>query len=423
MYKIMNSVNGSVESESNGKSRLETRGLAALGKSESLELTIVNTRPGTASNKSLNNNDRQNEIKNTVGNFGCFMSDGLRKIDFVLVYESKRETRQQIDRRQFFSDNLIKEGLEFEYDHVTESGKTLIFMKLHAPWETLCKLAEELELKMPLKLRDQPIATRSFSSYGERYFEKILEFVFGKKTQHLFDKNLLSNDPQSSVLYKPFTVHSLDKFDIKNRETFFIDRMRIEIVYEILQKAHNDPNDDKKRGIEALIEKSVFHTFFPLHDGSVPVSSSVPPEKYTSRQRLKAGWSSWKSIAQLQPLMDIREYFGEKIGFYFAFMDFYTKMLIFPAIFGLAAFIYGIVFTAFSPELELICHGTETPGRYWMCPICSPPDCEPWPMATEGCIKYQFQFVIDNMATFCLSCFMTAWSVVFLKMWKRRESR
>ena len=36
-------------------------------------------------------------------------------------------------------------------------------------------------------------------------------------------------------------------------------------------------------------------------------------------------------------------YFGEKIGLYFAWLGFYTYMLILPSVVGLLAFIYGIV--------------------------------------------------------------------------------
>ena len=38
-----------------------------------------------------------------------------------------------------------------------------------------------------------------------------------------------------------------------------------------------------------------------------------------------------------------RKYFGEKVGIYFAWLGFYTGMLIPASIFGLLVFIYGII--------------------------------------------------------------------------------
>lgn len=38
-----------------------------------------------------------------------------------------------------------------------------------------------------------------------------------------------------------------------------------------------------------------------------------------------------------------RNYYGEKIGIYFVFLGFYTEMLSFAAVVGLACFIYGLL--------------------------------------------------------------------------------
>jgi hypothetical protein len=46
-------------------------------------------------------------------------------------------------------------------------------------------------------------------------------------------------------------------------------------------------------------------------------------------------WASWKRFYYHQPLHIIRRYFGDKIGFYFTWLGFYTSMLIPPAIIGL----------------------------------------------------------------------------------------
>ena len=56
--------------------------------------------------------------------------------------------------------------------------------------------------------------------------------------------------------------------------------------------------------------------------------------------RLKHSWAlhfRWKELwgANRLPLLEIRDYFGEKIAMYFAFLDFMTKMLMVPVVFGI----------------------------------------------------------------------------------------
>jgi hypothetical protein len=45
----------------------------------------------------------------------------------------------------------------------------------------------------------------------------------------------------------------------------------------------------------------------------------------------------------MQPLNFIANYYGEKMGFYFAWLSFYTSWLLIPAIPGVVLFIYQMV--------------------------------------------------------------------------------
>jgi hypothetical protein len=61
-------------------------------------------------------------------------------------------------------------------------------------------------------------------------------------------------------------------------------------------------------------------------------------------------WNNWarpKKIFTSQPIELINEYFGEKLAFYFSWLDFYTKSLIVPAILGLLVFLYGCIAVAY----------------------------------------------------------------------------
>jgi hypothetical protein len=65
---------------------------------------------------------------------------------------------------------------------------------------------------------------------------------------------------------------------------------------------------------------------------------------------LSKAWRSWLTV----PAGRIREYFGEKIAMYFAFLSFYTIMLIIPSIIGIPIFI--VQFFGFIPRtVEIWC--------------------------------------------------------------------
>ena len=50
--------------------------------------------------------------------------------------------------------------------------------------------------------------------------------------------------------------------------------------------------------------------------------------KISPRLKLVKEWASLKSMFQKQPLDEIRRYFGVKIALYFAWLGFYTSMLV-----------------------------------------------------------------------------------------------
>jgi len=61
----------------------------------------------------------------------------------------------------------------------------------------------------------------------------------------------------------------------------------------------------------------------------------------SQRYLLATEWAAMSKGLKYQPVDAIKEYFGVKIGLYFAWLGFYTHMLIFAAILGLICFLYG----------------------------------------------------------------------------------
>lgn len=70
--------------------------------------------------------------------------------------------------------------------------------------------------------------------------------------------------------------------------------------------------------------------------------------------RVKEGANFFFENLLTQPLDSIAEYFGENIAFYFAYMAFYTRWLVFPSILGVVVFGFQLA---------------ERRLDHWMCPI------------------------------------------------------
>merc|ERR1711923_599662 len=53
-------------------------------------------------------------------------------------------------------------------------------------------------------------------------------------------------------------------------------------------------------------------------------------------------------------LQEIRNYFGEKIAFYFAFLGFYTKSLLFPTLIGIILFVQQLLSDRLDPPVTTL---------------------------------------------------------------------
>ncbi|KAK7114042.1 anoctamin-10-like isoform X2 [Littorina saxatilis] len=78
--------------------------------------------------------------------------------------------------------------------------------------------------------------------------------------------------------------------------------------------------------IKKYLSREIVVQMFPLHDEE-------------AIKRLGNEWYQPKNFFKLQPIHKIKQYFGEKIGLYFAFLGVYTVSLIPPALIGIIYFV------------------------------------------------------------------------------------
>ncbi|XP_048339356.1 anoctamin-9 [Sphaerodactylus townsendi] len=179
-----------------------------------------------------------------------------------------------------------------------------------------------------------------------------------------------------------------------------ITSLRIRIVNFILLNTEMFYRNSKWN-FQELIEENVFETAFPLHER----------EKLDTFQKI-----SWRSLRNKQLVKDLRMYFGEKAALYFAWLQWYTCVLLVAAVPGIILVIYGFLSFNRSQVSQEICAANST----FMCPLCDQ-KCPFWPLS-ETCTYAKFTHLFDNEGTVVFAIFMALWATVYLELWKRHRA-
>ncbi|XP_074854045.1 anoctamin-9 [Carettochelys insculpta] len=175
---------------------------------------------------------------------------------------------------------------------------------------------------------------------------------------------------------------------------------RIYIVNFILQNTKISPTETFRK----LIKEKVFEAAFPLH------------EQDERRESLKMCWVPCREELYRQQIEKLRSYFGEKVALYFAWLGWYTYMLLFAAVPGLFLLLHGIIHFNSSQVSKEICEANTTV----MCPLCDQ-KCPFWQLS-DTCTYAKITHLFDNEGTVLFAMFMAVWATVFLELWKRKRA-
>lgn len=353
----------------------------------------------------------------------CFR-DGKRLIDYVIVYETpadesqlkeeeKEKLRAKAQKREKFQQKLLEKGLEIEYEEETttkdDETKTH-FVKIHAPWETLSRTAEDIMMQMPIKESD--IQSRNW--YEKHVGKNIRELLELNNPFVIHDSSITTKRSYFMGYYKQ------DRLDMyvghENKETFFSQTERSRMV-ELICNQTRFGEERYAVGIKKLIHEQCCVAAYPLHPGPEECIEGERPTN--SRQRLRREWARFGRWFKFQPYDAIKDYFGTEIGLYFSWLGFYTAMLIPAAIFGLIVFLYGIINARNFEPIQDICNKTNE-KLFYMCPLCDV-QCPYWTL-TSKCYYAIVAHAFDNESTVAFAIFMSIWATVFLEFWKRRQA-
>uniref|UniRef100_A0A8C8Z902 Anoctamin n=1 Tax=Prolemur simus TaxID=1328070 RepID=A0A8C8Z902_PROSS len=383
--------------------------------------------------------------------YGLYFRDGKRKVDYILVYHHKRASGSRTlarrvqhgdtapgarsvkqnhplpgkdrpleagspeppmdyheDDKQFRRDeyegNLLEAGLELERDEDTKIHG-LGFVKIHAPWNVLCREAEFLKLKMPTKKMYHINETRGLLKKINSVLQKITDPIQPRVAEHR---------PQTMKrLSYPFSREKQHLFDLSDKDSFFDSKTRSTIVYEILKRT-TCTKAKYSMGITSLLANGVYSAAYPLHDGDYEGENV----EFNDRKLLYEEWARYGVFYKYQPIDLIRKYFGEKIGLYFAWLGVYTQMLIPASVVGIIVFLYGCATVDENiPSMEMC----DQRHNITMCPLCDK-TCSYWKMSS-ACATARASHLFDNPATVFFSVFMALWAATFMEHWKRKQMR
>ncbi|XP_077452184.1 anoctamin-3 [Stigmatopora argus] len=350
--------------------------------------------------------------RNPTDASGLFFRDGKKRIDYILVY---KKSSPLVEKRCTFEKNLRAQGLMLEKEP-SLTNNDIMFVKVHTPWDTLCKYAEQMNIRMPFRKKSHFTDWKS-KTLGSRFHLRCRQIKswFPRNPMKL-DKEALPDLEETDCYTAPFSRARMHHFTINNRATFFSNSTRSRIVHHVLQRTKYE--DGKlKMGINRLLGNNTYEAAFPPHEGGYKSRHPIKTHgAQNHRHLLYERWARWGMWYKYQPLDLIRRYFGEKIGLYFAWLGWYTGMLIPAALVGVFVFLYGLFTMDSSQVSKEICEANTT----IMCPMCEE-TCKPWTLS-DSCVYAKVTHLFDNGGTVFFAIFMAIWATVFLEFWKRRRA-
>ncbi|XP_063683755.1 anoctamin-7-like isoform X16 [Bolinopsis microptera] len=290
-------------------------------------------------------------------------------------------------RRMEWELNLMrKHGADIQY--LSSGADTYVLIWF--PYESLGRTAEERVFAMPV-ITPADIFTPIEDEGEEGIIDKITSFF--------------ETDQEVDYISAPFRWDKKELFaGIEDPDTFFRSSLRSFLTHHILIRTDVSKKKDTSdginiRGLNYLKLKGVYTDVFILHDrpSTLHRRKAFKEEDEDSKvvdPRAEL-WSSWKLWYKFQPLWKIRNYFGEKIAFYFAWIELYILTLIVPTIFGIVSFIYGISYSGKGVSLD---------------------------EENVTTALYNAFTIFNNPLTPWFSLALCIWGTLFVEQWKRRSN-
>ncbi|KAJ3310393.1 Anoctamin-7 [Boothiomyces sp. JEL0838] len=280
------------------------------------------------------------------------------------------------------------------------------FLQIVAPFETLAKEAEEQQIRMQLTDKCIQSFIKNHTGHNEdareypqkekqekdwfidNTFIKILWQIPFARNQKVFSKRSVPFDYERIHEFKGGDVERLGYKRVK--QDFFSAAKRNQLVQSIILQCRIKLRSNSSRfsAITTLVEMGVFKEYYMLHDGppNEPNHIDLKNQEYNLNKSFRLDLKRFhKRFGYFNnPVEEIREYFGESVAFYFAWIEYYSIWLIGAIVIGLVAIAYGVYSVMAQQQSYLT--------------------------------------LLDNKGTPFFAFAMSVWSIYFVKYWKRQSN-
>ncbi|XP_048774144.2 anoctamin-4-like isoform X2 [Ostrea edulis] len=420
----------------------------------------------------LKRNPQMKAFERRYTELGPALIPEQKRIDYVLIYKNKysndpmyiddpdkqEAVRQKEEKRERFEASLTKEGFDVQKEVIGEN----VFVKLHCPFKRLCAEAEMVKMEMPLHgCANYPEDQQNFiSEFLEKYFETDNEMDYVSAPFMMDRINLYEGYEDPTHFFRPairsmLVDHILINIDIRTKDErkdkgsakksiedrkskccsclpcFGTNEKDDENSVSKIIIDHDEAHQEKVyipgkiHSLPYLLMKGVYTDAFILHEESeCKEDQSILKDKYFSDANVdleenkdkesletdprKALQDTWTVFYKFQPLWKIRNYFGEMIALYFAWVGEMTTSLWIPMLFGFAIFLYGLYLSVEANETKFDVPVNATAA-------------EKIKIEVEALLE-TIRSSFDNEVTPYFALIICLWGTLFLERWKRKNA-
>ena len=235
-------------------------------------------------------------------------------------FELDNDTVHTMTKREFLKAVIaavlftIEHILGLDYHLLLSRDKDEIFCEINAKEEWLKKKAQGLGYRLQLK-KDESLSSDHLKKYPFKQVSPYAKFEIPKNSQGVEE------------LFTRFDEN--EKIDNSKGETLFTYNDKVRLIRSSL---------NSRLDLHIMKEFKISIEDFCIH-------------KQKPLEELKEIWAHPKKVFLSQPLHKIRDYYGEKIGLYFAWMEMYKRFMIVAGVVGLIVQI--VLFVRYLENLDM----------------------------------------------------------------------